>query len=193
MGIDPGAPPEELVRLLDHAEEAGGCVQLSELEHLTRTLHLDEADAELVYDAIEARGLSVSDDCGRQAVPPTSYLNGDLAHATTDALGLFLNEIRRHKLLTVADEVALAKRIEQGDAEEMTLRDHAVRSAVQALPERERAVVELRYGVDGEGPLGLREVGRRLGVTTTEVKRLEEGALARLSTVRELEALRSAA
>ena len=49
-------------------------------------------------------------------MPATDYGNGGLAVATTDALGLFLHEIRRHPLLTAKEEVELSKRIEQGDA-----------------------------------------------------------------------------
>jgi RNA polymerase primary sigma factor len=44
-------------------------------------------------------------------------VNGDVAGATTDALQLWLNEIRRYPLLTASQEVALAKRVEAGDAE----------------------------------------------------------------------------
>ena len=54
---------------------------------------------------------------GAQGIEPTSFRNGELAAATTDALQLFLNEIRRYPLLTAAEEVELAKRIEQGDLE----------------------------------------------------------------------------
>src|SRR5207249_3524042 len=45
----------------------------------------------------------------------TTYVNGDLVGATTDALQLFLNEAGRYKLLTADEEVVLAKRIERGD------------------------------------------------------------------------------
>ena len=283
-----------------------------------------------------------------------TYGNGGLASATTDALGLFLNEIRRHPLLTAAEEVELAKRIEQGDAAakerminsnlalvvsiakkypqnelplldliqegifglirasekfdwrrgfkfstyatywirqaiqrgienkartirvptniaqrerkiqranralntrlgreptneeiaaetelplaqveamgdiartvtsldrpvgedgetalgellgderagpaeevEVALRDEAIRHALAGLPDEERKVVELRYGVDGvDGPVGLREASRRLGITQPETRKLEERALERLASLRELEALREAA
>ena len=44
-------------------------------------------------------------------------MNGDLAVATTDALQLFLNEAGRYPLLTAAEEVELAKRIERGDTQ----------------------------------------------------------------------------
>jgi DNA-directed RNA polymerase sigma subunit (sigma70/sigma32) len=54
--------------------------------------------------------------------------------------------------------------------------------------------VALRYGVNGaEGPVGIREASRRLGITQPETRKLEERALERLAGVRELEALREAA
>ena len=46
-----------------------------------------------------------------------AVVNGELTHSTTDALQLFLNEMGRYPLLSAAEEVALAKRIERGDLE----------------------------------------------------------------------------
>ena len=66
---------------------------------------------------LESQGIDITDDCGRTGVEPTAFRNGELAAATTDALQLFLNEIRRYPLLTAPEEVELAKRIEQGDLE----------------------------------------------------------------------------
>jgi RNA polymerase primary sigma factor len=83
-----------------------------------------------------------------------------------------------------------------GPAEEVevALRDEALRNALAGLPAEERKVVELRYGVDGaDGPVGLREASRRLGITQPETRKLEERALERLASLRELEALREAA
>jgi ATP-dependent DNA ligase len=54
------------------------------------------------------------DDSGRDGVGPPSWVNGDVASATTDALELFLNEAGRWPLLTAAEEVELAKRIRTG-------------------------------------------------------------------------------
>jgi RNA polymerase primary sigma factor len=48
-------------------------------------------------------------------VEPVRYSPSELSVETTDALQLFLNEISRHPLLTAADEIDLAKRIERGD------------------------------------------------------------------------------
>jgi len=353
MNLDLDDPPAQLARLLDSAEE-NGCVNLSELDTLARKLDVDDEDLPALHDAFAARSIDVTDDCGRSDVPATDYGNGGLAAATTDALGLFLNEIRRHPLLTAAEEVELSKRIEQGDAAakerminsnlalvvsiakkypqnelplldliqegifgliratekfdwrrgfkfstyatywirqaiqrgienkartirvptniaqrerkiqrtrraletklgrdptdaeiaeqaelpleqvqamadltrtvtsldrpigddsetalgellgderagpaeevEVALRDSALRRALNDLPDEERKVVELRYGVNGGGgPVGIRETSRLLGITQPETRKLEERALQRLAGLRELEALREAA
>ena len=82
----------------------------------------------------------------------------------------------------------------QPEAEVVTsLGDRAVREAVQDLPDRERDVVELRFGIGGAGPTPLRETGQRLGLSAERVRQLEERALQRLSAKAELAALRDAA
>jgi RNA polymerase primary sigma factor len=352
MDLDLDDPPAALARLLDSAEESG-CVNLSELDQIARRLDVDEDNLPALHEAFEARGIDVTDDCGRTGIPQTTYANEGMAIATTDALGLFLNEIRRHPLLTAAEEVELSKRIEQGDAAakerminsnlalvvsiakkypqnelplldliqegifgliratekfdwrrgfkfstyatywirqaiqrgienkartirvptniaqrerkiqrtrralatklgrdptneeiaevaelevgqveamadltrtvtsldrpigegetalgdvlgderagpaeevEIALRDDALRRALDELPDAERKVVALRYGVNGaEGPVGIREASRRLGITQPETRKLEERALERLAGLREIEALREAA
>src|SRR5437588_5346279 len=93
------------------------CVDLSELSEAVQEMDLSEDDAQLVQDLLEERGLDVRDDCGRLEVEQTSYVNDALADRTTDAMSLFLQEVRRHPLLTREEEVELAKRIERGDLE----------------------------------------------------------------------------
>ena len=341
----------QLVALLDRSEEHE-CIELSELNDLVDALGLEGDALEAVYEEIERRGIAVRDDCGRAAKDST-YVNGDLAGATTDALQLFMNEIGRHPLLTKEQEVELAKRIERGDkdakdqmvnanlrlvvsiakryqghglslldliqegiigliravekfdhrrgfkfstyatwwirqavqrgvankAREIRIPVHIVereqkiaraerqltvklgrhptdeeiaaetklslaqvrevreaaravtsldrpvgegdsvslqdlvageaespeqevsvsleqailRRAVSKLPEREREVVQLRYGLNGDpDPVSLEEVGRRLGLTRERVRQLEADALERLAVQREVEALRAA-
>jgi RNA polymerase primary sigma factor len=339
--------------LLDEAED-DGCVSLRAVSDLVERFDLDdEAHAELDRQVAD-RGLRVSDDCGR-STPATTYLNADIATTTTDALSLFLAEVRRHPLLTKQQEIELAKRVEEGDTQakqqmiqsnlalvvhlakryptnglslldiiqegvfgliravekfdwrkgfkfstyatfwirqaiqrgmdnkerairvptnvvqrerkvqraerqlaaelgreptdeevagraELTvdevvalrdvartvtsldrpvgedeggaslgdllsspapqpeeevmvsLRTSAVRQALESLPEDEREVIELRYGLDGVGhPVGVGEAAKRLGVRQPQVRELERRALTRLAGVRELEALRDAA
>ena len=110
-------PIQELVEELATRAEAreARCVDLSELSEVVQESELTEDDAQTVQDLLEARGLEVRDDCGREQVERTRYANDDLAVQTTDAMSLFLQEVRRHPLLTREQEVELAKRIERGD------------------------------------------------------------------------------
>ena len=107
---------DRLTALIDRAEEQG-CVNLSQFSELLHELDLDEDELAHVYEQLEERGIELSDDCGQVREDDATFVNGDLAHATTDALQLFLNEAGRYKLLTAEDEVELAKRIERGDKE----------------------------------------------------------------------------
>jgi RNA polymerase primary sigma factor len=104
----------EVAALLARGEERG-CVNLSEFDELVQVLELMDDDVDALESYLEAHGIDISDDCGRAGVEPTTFRNGELAAATTDALQLFLNEIRRYPLLTAPQEVDLSKRIEQGD------------------------------------------------------------------------------
>jgi RNA polymerase primary sigma factor len=344
---------ERIEALLAHGEE-DGCIELSEVDELAQALELEDEDVQAVYEEIERRGIDLRDDCGRSEAPAATYVNGDLAHATTDALQLFLNEIGRYPLLTAKEEVELAKRVERGDPEakerminsnlrlvvsiakryqghglslldliqegiigliravekfdwrrgykfstyatwwirqavqrgvankareiripvhivereqkiaraerELTTRlgrapeeaeiakaaklplrqvrevreaaravtsldrpvgeeggaslgeltagesagpeeevtvslaEDTLRRAVSELPERERDVLKLRYGMNGDvEPASLEEIGRRLGLTRERVRQIEATALERLAVQREIEALRSAA
>ena len=345
----------ELVDQLAARGEARGdsCVELSELSELIQEADLGDEDAQIVHDMLQERGFDLRDDCGRENVEATAYANDDLAARTTDAMSLFLQEVRRYPLLTRAEEVELAKRIERGDLEakaalvnsnlrlvisnarkyqghdlplldliqegilgliratekfdwrkgykfstyatfwirqaiqraldnrsrtiripvhlgqrerkiaraqrelatrlgreptdeeiaqaaeitpqeldearaasrvvtsldrpvgeddetslgallpsgergpdeevDILLREDALRRALEQLPEQEREVVKLRYGVGGDEPTPLSETGRRLGISQDTVRRLERKALAELAESRELDALRPAA
>ena len=107
---------ESLAPILDAGEEAG-CLNLSQFSAAVQDLELDEDDLEALYAEVEERGITLSDDCGRETVGAATYVNGDLATATTDSLQLFLNEAGSYALLSAAEEVELAKRIESGDVE----------------------------------------------------------------------------
>ncbi len=352
-----GDAVQQLVDQLVAQSEARGesCIELSGLSELIQEADLGDEDAQIVHDMLQERGIDLRDDCGRQNIEQTSYANDDLAARTTDAMSLFLQEVRRHPLLTRAEEVELAKRIERGDLEaksrlvnsnlrlvisnarkyqgpptelplldliqegilgliratekfdwrkgykfstyatfwirqaiqraldnrsrtiripvhlgqrerrvarvtrelaatlgreptdeeiaqaaelsldelaevraavrvvtsldrpvgegdetafgallasdergpeeevDILLREDALRRALDQLPEREREVVKLRYGVGGDEPTPLVETGRRLGISQDTVRRLERKALAELAASRELDALRPAA
>src|SRR6188472_131396 len=341
-----------IAALLDRGEERG-CVDLSEVDELAQALELEEDDLGGVYEQLHTRGIDLRDDCGRVGAVEAPVDDAALATVTTDTLQLFLNEIGRHRLLTPAEEIELAKRIERGDlaakdrminanlrlvvsiakkyqGTELTLLDliqegilgliravekfdwrrgyrfstyatwwirqavergmdakartiklpihlvrnqrkvaraenalaakldrpptdaevaaeaqlpleelHALRDAARTvtsldrplgegedaafgdllpasgpgpedlvhvslseqmlrralaeLPDRERTVVEMRYGISGGEPTPLREIGRQLGITPERVRQIESKALGRLGRMRELDALRHAA
>jgi RNA polymerase primary sigma factor len=106
---------EQIQALLDQGEEQG-CLNLSQFSEFVQENELDEEQLAHLYEELEARNIDVTDDCGREETDST-YVNGDLAVATTDALQLFLNEAAKWPLLTAEEEVELAKRIERGDRE----------------------------------------------------------------------------
>ncbi len=344
---------ETSVRTLVERGEQRGCISLSEVQDLVQSLELEEEEIGQLYESLDGRGVELRDDCGRESPAEPALDSSALASVTTDALQLFLNEIGRHRLLTPAEEIDLAKRIERGDlaakerminanlrlvvsiakkyqGSELTLLDliqegilgliravekfdwrrgyrfstyatwwirqaiergmdaksrtiklpinlvrnqrklaraeaaltmkldrtptdeelaaqseltveevralrdvartvtsldrplgdedeaafgdllpsqspgpedevhvslaeRSLRNALSELPDREREVVLLRYGIDGGEPAPLREIGRRLGITPERVRQIESRALARLARMRELQALREAA
>ena len=104
----------EIGSLLDRGEELG-CLNMSEFGEVLQEAELDEDDLERIYRQLEERGIELTDDCGRAVVAESTYVNSQLATQTTDALQLFLNEAARDPLLTAAEEVELAKKIERGD------------------------------------------------------------------------------
>jgi RNA polymerase primary sigma factor len=77
------------------------------------------------------------------------------------------------------------------DEAEESLRKQGVRRALDALPERERRILELRFGFDGE-PWTLEAIGHELGLTRERVRQLEAQALARLAAIRDLASVAAA-
>jgi RNA polymerase primary sigma factor len=78
--------------------------------------------------------------------------------------------------------------------DEMTerhLQKEALDRALEALPERDRKVLELRYGLGGEEPHTLEHIGKRLGLTRERVRQIEVESLSRLASLREIDAVAS--
>jgi RNA polymerase primary sigma factor len=105
---------DEPIRTLLEQGEEQGCLNLSQFSEFVQEHELDDEEIARLHEQLDAREIELSDDCGRTKDDST-YVNGDLATATTDALQLFLNEAGRWPLLTAAEEVELAKAIERGD------------------------------------------------------------------------------
>jgi RNA polymerase primary sigma factor len=72
------------------------------------------------------------------------------------------------------------------------LQKEGVRRALNALPDRERQVIELRYGLSGLEPLTLEEVGRTFGVTRERIRQIENNTLKKLQRLPEAQMLREA-
>ena len=63
----------------------------------------------------------------------------------------------------------------------------ALAVALQALSDRERQVLVLRYGLVDEEPKTLEEIGKRLGLTRERVRQIELDSLRRLANLREMQ------
>ncbi len=104
----------EEIRILLEQAEATGALRYSDLAEAVEAHELDAIEIDLLHQALEQRGLEVLEDTEPEApaAPPPPPV---ATETTTDALQLFLREAGRHALLTAAQEVELAKRIERGD------------------------------------------------------------------------------
>jgi RNA polymerase primary sigma factor len=112
----------ELSVFLDAAEERG-VVGQSELETLAFEHDLDDEDLAAVRAELAAREIEIAVETREEdaEAAPQREQRVETTHGpmlgTTDSLTLFMNEIGRHDLLTAADEVELAKKVERGNVE----------------------------------------------------------------------------
>ncbi len=94
------------------------------------------------------------------------------------------------------DDSELGDFVEDSDADEpleavlQKLRCEELLKVLRSLPLRERKVIELRFGLQGEQPRTLEEVGARFGVTRERIRQVEAKTLNRLKNYREAQALR---
>ena len=76
------------------------------------------------------------------------------------------------------------------DTATLSLRREDVEHALSALPERERQVIELRFGLCGTQPCTLEEVGRAFGVTRERIRQIENNTLKKLESLPEAQGLK---
>jgi RNA polymerase primary sigma factor len=76
------------------------------------------------------------------------------------------------------------------DTASTSLRREDIELALSSLPDRERKVIELRFGLSGEQPATLEEVGRAFGVTRERIRQIENNTLKKLESLPEAQALR---
>ena len=104
---------EDIRQLLEQSEQVG-TVRASDLAEIAEMYELTELEQDAVLRELDQRSIEIVEQ------PPHSEAVVALTapvETTTDALQLFLREAGRHQLLTAAQEVELAKRIERGDLE----------------------------------------------------------------------------
>ena len=90
-----------------------------------------------------------------------------------------------------SDFLADSEAIDPMDAVSDQLRHEALQEGLNALPERHRRVLELRYGLDGLDPRTLDEIGREFGLTRERIRQIEVEALRELAAIREIQGLRA--
>ncbi len=140
------------------------------VQRLGREPRPEEIARELAMSAEEVR------DILRMAQLPVS-INKPIGEEEESELGDF-----------VQDEQAVSP----FDSATMSMRREDIDRALDSLPERERKVLELRFGLKGEQPCTLEEVGRAFGVTRERIRQIENNTLKKLEGLPEAQALRNA-
>src|ERR687896_195360 len=102
---------DDLQQLLDASEQSGS-LRAGELTEILETHELDALEQDALYRELDRRGIEIIEEPLVEEPPPPPAAPQE---TTTDALQLFLREAGRHQLLTAAQEVELAKKIERGD------------------------------------------------------------------------------
>jgi RNA polymerase primary sigma factor len=130
-----------------------------------------EIGNELELDADEVESIR------RSSQPPVS-LEKPVGDDEESEFGHFLTDENE----ALPDEIA-----------EEELRKAALRRVLSALSPRERRVLELRYGLDGEHPRTLDEVGRTFNVTRERIRQIENQSLKKLRALAEAQSLKDVA
>jgi RNA polymerase primary sigma factor len=106
---------EEVTAFLEDAEERG-VVDDASVDAVVAELGLDEDEVAALRQELETRDVEVAPAPEEDAAPtPGPQRDEPALTGSTDSLTLFMNEIGRYQLLTAAEEVELAKRVERGD------------------------------------------------------------------------------
>ena len=140
------------------------------IQQLGREPTPDEIAAELEVNVREVR------DVLRMAQQPVS-LEKPVGEEDDSALGDFVEDQTAESPFELASE---------------RLRRENLRRALAALPAREREVIEMRFGLTGERPYTLEEVGKAFNVTRERIRQIENHTLKKLEALPEAQRLRDA-
>ncbi|MEE1766622.1 MULTISPECIES: RNA polymerase sigma factor [unclassified Streptomyces] len=124
---------------------------------------------------------------GYEPTPEEVAAHLDLApERVSEVLRLAQEPVSLHAPVGEEDDVALGDLIEDGDAASpvesaafLLLREH-LEAVLSTLGERERKVVQLRYGLADGRPRTLEEIGRIFGVTRERIRQIESKTLNKL-------------
>jgi RNA polymerase primary sigma factor len=78
----------------------------------------------------------------------------------------------------------------QDEHASLSLRREDIEHALSSLPERERRVIEMRFGLTGGQPCTLEEVGKAFGVTRERIRQIENNTLKKLESLPEAQGLK---
>jgi RNA polymerase primary sigma factor len=136
---------------------------------------------------------------GREPTPQEIAAEADCTpREVRDILRLAQQPVSLEKPVGDEDESELGDFVEDESAESPfelasdSLRRDNVRRALRALPQREREVIEMRFGLTGERPRTLEEVGRAFNVTRERIRQIENHTLKKLEALPEAQRLRDA-
>nr|WP_280109765.1 RNA polymerase sigma factor RpoD [Patulibacter medicamentivorans] len=136
---------------------------------------------------------------GRQPTPEEIASEVEMeVRDVRDILRISQQPISLEKPVGEDEESSLGDFVEDKDAEspfELTseqLRREHVRRALSTLPKREREVIEMRFGLSGDQPCTLEEVGRAFDVTRERIRQIESHTLKKLESLPEAQRLRDA-
>jgi RNA polymerase primary sigma factor len=152
--------------------------KLNKVVHVERQLVQElgrEPTPQEIADELECTPREVK-DIQRMAQLPVS-LEKPIGEEEESALGDFVEDETIESPFELASE---------------NLRRENVRKALDALPEREREVIEMRFGLKGHQARTLEEVGRAFGVTRERIRQIENNTLKKLQSLPEAQRLRDA-
>ena len=134
---------------------------------------------------------------GREPTPAEIAVElGTTVRDVRDVLRMAQQPISLEKPIGEEEESELGDFVEDQSAESPfelaseRLRRENLRRALAALPEREREVIEMRFGLTGERPYTLEEVGRAFNVTRERIRQIENHTLKKLEALPEAQRLR---
>jgi RNA polymerase primary sigma factor len=134
---------------------------------------------------------------GREPRPDEIAVELEMTTAEVrDILRMAQHPVSLEKPIGEEEESELGDFVEDEQAEspfdtaQVQLRREDIENALASLPERDRKVIELRFGLSGTPPCTLEEVGRAFGVTRERIRQIENNTLKKLESLPEAQGLK---